>query len=80
MKGSSKVREKIRDFAINIIVNTLLSSLSADQISREINRALDRLEELILDSSNTLDDSLLPALEMLRQAVNPKGNDHESNV
>lgn len=64
------MREQIRNWAINFIVGTILNSLSPEQIKREIDRAIDRIEELILDSDNTLDDNILPVLNMLRQALN----------
>lgn len=60
------MKEKILNFVIARIVETLLGNLSSQQIKGELDRLIDRLEVLIADSSNTMDDQLLPVVRFVR--------------
>lgn len=60
------MKEKILSYFITTVVKTFLSSLTPQQIKRELDKLLDRIEDLVQDSENQLDDSLLPVLRFVR--------------
>jgi hypothetical protein len=69
------MKEKILTYIISTVVEVFLSSLSEDQIKRELDRFIDRMEELISDSSNQLDDGLLPVLKFFREVFDVPDRD-----
>ena len=62
------MKDKILSFVISQVVQSLLGNLSSQQIKAELDRLIDRFEDLIADSSNTLDDQLMPVIKFVRDA------------
>jgi len=62
------MKDKILTFVISQIVQAFLGNLSHQQIKVELDKLIDRLEELIASSENTLDDGFMPIVKFIRDA------------
>lgn len=64
------MKDKIFSFVLAKLIDLLLGSMTEEQVKREMDRLIDRLEELIIESENTIDDNLLDLLKFVRDAFN----------
>lgn len=60
------MKDRILSFIIAKVVGQLLDSMSPEQIMRYLDELIDKLESMIIESDNKLDDNLLDVLKYLR--------------
>lgn len=71
------MRKNMIVYILTTLLNQFIKNLDTDDLRRFLDRQIDVLEDVINNSENKYDDSLLPGLRLIRELFNIP--DYEDN-
>lgn len=63
------MRDRLINFVISRVVDAIISNLNPSQVKHLLDDLIDRLENMVEESSNKFDDNLLPFIKFLRELL-----------